>query len=223
MTQLLILEDDMDINNALKIFFEKNGYSVHQAYRCTEATDLLRQITPDILIIDISLPDGSGLQIGKEIVNQYNLPVVFLTARDEESDIINGYEVGCEEYITKPISPVVLEKKIKTILKRRSNENDIMYYKELKIDFDKQRLWKTNEEISLTAKEWKIFHLLAKNKGKIITQEVLLEKIWDVDGNFVDKHAVTVVINRLRKKVETDSAKPEYIKNIFGVGYTFGD
>lgn len=93
----------------------------------------------------------------------------------------------------------------------------------MRIDYDKNRVWCDSEEIKLTAKEWKILSLLSMNKGKIITQEILLEKVWDLEGNFVDKHAVTVTINRLRKKIEKNASEPVYIKNVFGIGYTFGE
>lgn len=223
MIRIQIIEDDVEMNNALKIYFEKAGYIVLQCYNVNEAYKMMQMPQADIIIVDIGLPDGSGLELAGKIKNSKDVPVVFLTARDEENDILKGYAAGCEEYITKPVSPKILQKKIEAILKRSKTIGNVMIYKELQIDYEKRRLWKNGTEIKLTSKEWKILSLMSKNRGKIMTQESLLEKIWDSEGNFVDKHTVAVVISRLRKKIETSTEEPVYIKNIFGIGYIFGE
>lgn len=115
---------------------------------------------------------------------------------------MDGYEAGCQEYVTKPVSPKVLLKKVEVILKR-SGAGNIMEYRDLRIDFDKRNVWNRDREIKLTIKEWKVLSILAASRGNIVTKEMLLEKIWDADNNFVDDHALTVVINRLRKKNRT--------------------
>lgn len=222
MTTLLIIEDDLEMNNALSIFFQKEKYKVYQAFNSLEAEKYLKENDIQIIIADIGLPGESGLNYIHRLLKNRKIPVVFLTAKDEEEDILKGYDAGCEEYITKPISPKILQKKLETILKRSVEEN-ILYYKEIKIDYEKRRVWIRNEEIKLTSKEWKILEILTVNMGKIITRETLLQKIWDIDEIFVDEHVVTVVINRLRKKIEADTKSPVYIKNVFGVGYTFGE
>lgn len=222
MTTLLIIEDDIVMNNALCIYFEKEQYKVYQAFNSIEAEQHIKNNDIDIIVADIGLPGESGLHFVRRLSFNKKIPVVFLTAKDEEEDILEGYDVGCEEYITKPISPKILHKKLETILKRNTEEN-ILFYKEIKIDYEKRRVWIRNEEIKLTSKEWKILEILTVNMGKIITRETLLQKIWDIDENFVDEHVVTVVINRLRKKIEIDTKSPVYIKNVFGVGYTFGE
>ncbi len=223
MIRIQIIEDDVEMNNALKIYFEKAGYIVLQCYNVNEAYKMMQMPQADIIIVDIGLPDGSGLELAGKIKNSKDVPVVFLTARDEENDILKGYAAGCEEYITKPVSPKILQKKIEAILKRSKTIGNVMIYKELQIDYEKRRIWKNGTEIKLTSKEWKILSLMSKNRGKIMTQESLLEKIWDSEGNFVDKHTVAVVISRLRKKIETSTEEPVYIKNIFGIGYIFGE
>lgn len=222
MSSILLLEDDEGLGEALRIYLQKAGYEVRLAGNCRSAENFLTECVPDIVIADIMVTDGSGLEFGKTVIEKSQIPVVFLTAKDDESDILKGYEAGCEEYVTKPLSPRILEKKIATILKRQKDNPNIMCYKKLKIDYDKKRVWH-GEEVHLTSREWKILELLAKNQGKIVTKEVILEQVWDVDENFVDAHAVTVVINRLRKKIEKDMADPVYIRNVFGVGYTFGE
>ncbi len=222
MINLLIVEDDLSLNHALKIYFEKVRYIVFQAITSKEAEQIIEQENIDLIVADIGLPDQSGLVFAEKIRKGRNVPIIFLTAKDEERDILAGYDVGCEEYVTKPISPKILQKKIEAILKRQENDN-ILIYQALKIDYEKRRVWKEEQEINITDREWKILYLLAKNKGTIVTKEILLEKVWDVEGNFVDEHVVSVVINRLRKKIEDSTGEPVYIKNVFGVGYTFGE
>ena len=180
---LLIIEDDLDMNNALKIYFEKEDYKVYQAFNSFEAEKYLKENEIQIIIADIGLPGESGLDFIHRIQKDKKIPVVFLTAKDEEEDILKGYDAGCEEYVTKPISPKVLQKKLDTILKRNV-EKDILNYKEIKIDYKKRRVWIRNEEIKLTSKEWKILEVLTINMGKIITKESLLQKIWDIEENF---------------------------------------
>lgn len=222
MIKILIMEDDVSLNNALKTYFEKADYMVFQAFTCKEAEQIINQKSINMIIADIGMPDQSGLMFAENIRKERNIPIIFLTAKDEEQDILDGYDAGCEEYVTKPISPKVLQKKMEVILKRRENEN-ILFYQALKIDYEKRRIWKNGAEVKVTDREWQILYLLAKNKGKIITKEILLEKVWDIEGNFVDEHVVSVVINRLRKKIEDHAGEPVYIKNVFGVGYTFGE
>lgn len=177
---------------------------------------------PDVIIADIGLPGTSGIDLCKKFLKYKSIPVIFLTAKDDEEDILEGYEAGCQEYVTKPVSPKVLLKKVEVILKRNRSGN-IMEYKDLRIDFDKRKVWNCDKEIKLTIKEWKVLAILAASRGNIVTKEMLLEKIWDADNNFVDDHALTVVINRLRKKIESAPSSPVYVKNVFGVGYTFGE
>lgn len=222
MSTILIIEDDVDMNHALSMYFEKEEYKVYQAFNSAEAEQYIKKNAVDIIVADIALPGESGLEFVRRLSFTQKIPLVFLTAKDEEEDILKGYDAGCEEYITKPVSPKVLQKKLETIL-RRSREKNILSYKEMKIDYEKMRVWVSDKEVKLTAKEWKILEILTVNRGKIITKERLLEKIWDINEDFVDEHVIRVVINRLRKKIESDTSLPVYIKNIFGVGYTFGE
>ena len=219
--RILLVEDDAQMNEALKIFFCKAGYTVLQAYNAKEAEWYLDKET-DVIIADVGLPGTSGIDFCKKLLKYKEIPVIFLTAKDDEEYILEGYEAGCQEYVTKPVSPKVLLKKVEVILKRNRSGN-IMEYKDLRIDFDKRKVWNCDTEIKLTIKEWKVLSILAASRGNIVTKEMLLEKIWDADNNFVDDHALTVVINRLRKKIEPDPSSPVYVKNVFGVGYTFGE
>ena len=217
--RILLVEDDAQTNEALKIFFCKAGYTVLQAYNATEAERCLDK-NPDVIIADIGLPGTSGIDFCKKLLKYKSIPVIFLTAKDDEEDILDGYEAGCQEYVTKPVSPKVL---LVEVILKRSGAGNIMEYRDLRIDFDKRNVWNRDREIKLTIKEWKVLSILAASRGNIVTKEMLLEKIWDADNNFVDDHALTVVINRLRKKIEPDPSSPVYVKNVFGVGYTFGE
>lgn len=223
MIKLLILEDDREMNHALRVYFQRNQYTVYQAFNSMDAERQIKENEIDIMLADIGLPGESGICFIRRLLKRKQIPVIFLTAKDEEEDILAGYDSGCEEYVTKPISPEILQKKLEAVIKRNMRESHILYYKEIELDYEKRRVWMKDEEVKLTVKEWKILEILAANKGKIVTKEMLLQKIWDIDENFVDEHVVTVVINRLRKKIEKDTKTPVYIKNIFGVGYTFGE
>lgn len=223
MVRLMIIEDDRQLNNALKIYFENAGYLVLSARDTAEARRCLMEKSVDLILADIHLPGESGLVFCRQVRKERGIPVVFLTGKDEEEDILEGYEAGCEEYVIKPVSPRVLFKKIEAVLKRNTLPGDVLLYGDLKIDYEKRRVWRREAEIKVTGREWKILDVLSRNKGKIVSKEMLLERVWDREGNFVDDHAIAVTINRLRKKIEEGEGQPVYIKNIFGVGYTFGE
>lgn len=151
-------------------------------------------------------------------------PIVFFTANDTEEDMVKGFESGCDDYIAKPFSLELLKHKINAILRRNTNDNaDVFEYKNMKINYDKMAVSLNDEVVNLTATEFKLLEVLSKNKGQVLTKEILLQKLWDDSGNFVDENTLSVNIRRLRKKIETDSKNPEYIKTVFGVGYTFGE
>lgn len=220
--RILLVEDDEQMRDALGIFFTRAGHTVLQARNAEEGEQGIRK-EPDVVVADIGLPGATGIEFCKKILNYRTIPVIFLTARDEEKDILEGYEAGCQEYVTKPVSPKVLLKKIEVILNRSGGAENILEYRDLRIDFEKGKVWNRNGEIRLTPREWKVLYILAANRGNIVTKDTLLEKIWDADNQFVDSHAVTVVMNRLRKKIEQNPAKPVYVRNVFGIGYTFGE
>lgn len=178
----------------------------------------------DLLLLDINLPDGNGVDFCKEIREKVNFPIVFFTANDTEEDMVKGFESGCDDYIAKPFSVEVLKHKVNAILRRKDTlSKNIFQYKDLKIDFDRMAVLIADKEINLTATEYKLLELLAKNKGRVVTKEILLEKLWDNNGNFVDENTLSVNIRRLRKKLESDTKNPQYIITVFGIGYTFGE
>lgn len=224
MKNILIVEDDKILNKGVSFFLNKEGYNVISAYTKEEGKLAILQNKIDFLLLDVNLPDGCGLDFCKEISDKMDFPVVFLTANDTEEDMIKGFESGCDDYISKPFSVDILKLKINAILKRKGGETkNIFKYKDLKIDFDSRKVYKKEEEIYLTVTEYKLLELLSKNKGRAMTKEIILDKLWDNNGNYVDENTLSVNIRRLRKKIEDDSKYPEYIITIFGIGYILGE
>ena len=224
MKNILIVEDDKILNKGVSFFLNKEGYNVISAYTKEEGKLAILQNKIDFLLLDVNLPDGCGLDFCKEISDKMDFPVVFLTANDTEEDMIKGFESGCDDYISKPFSVDILKLKINAILKRKGKETkNIFKYKDLKIDFDSRKVYKKDKEIYLTVTEYKLLELLSKNKGRAMTKEIILDKLWDNNGNYVDENTLSVNIRRLRKKIEDDSKYPEYIITIFGIGYILGE
>ncbi|MDY2735867.1 response regulator transcription factor [Intestinibacter sp.] len=224
MKNILIVEDDKILNRGVSFALKKEGYNTISVYTKQEAKNAISENHIDFLLLDIGLPDGSGLDLCSEIKNQIDFPVVFFTANDTEEDMIRGFESGCDDYISKPFSIEVLKFKINAILKRSDiKAKKLFVYKELKIDFDSKKVYKRNEEIKLSVTEYKLLELLCKNKGIAMTKEVLLDKLWDYNGNYVDDNTLSVNVRRLRKKIEDDPKNPKYIVTLFGIGYILGE
>lgn len=224
MKKILIIEDDKILNKGVTFALKREGFEVISAYRKEEGKELISSNKIDLLLLDINLPDGNGIDLCREIRDKVDFPIVFFTANDTEEDMIKGFQCGCDDYIAKPFSVELLKHKISAMLRRKeSNNKNIFQHKNLKLDFDRMLASIDDEKVNLTATEYKLIEILARNKGKVITKEVLLEKLWDNNGNFVDENTLSVNIRRLRKKIEMDSKSPEYIVTVFGIGYTFGE
>ena len=224
MKNILIVEDDKMLNKGVAFALQKEGYNVISAYTKQEGKTEIDNNEIDFLLLDIGLPDGNGLDLCREIKNNIDFPIVFFTANDTEEDMIKGFESGCDDYISKPFSVEVLKFKINAILKRSDiNAKKLFIYRYLKIDFDAKRVYKRDKEIKLSATEYKLLEILCKNKGKAMTKEILLDKLWDYNGNFVDENTLSVNIRRLRKKIEDDPKNPTYIITLFGIGYIIGE
>ena len=224
MATILIIEDDRILNRGVSFALKKEGYDILSAYTKLEGKQIILNNKIDFLLLDINLPDGNGIELCREIREKVSFPIVYFTANDTEEDMVKGFESGCDDYIAKPFSVELLKHKISAMLRRNTIvNNNIFEYKDLKIDFDKMAIWIKKKEIALTATEYKLLELLVRNKGKVLTKEMLLEKLWDNSGNFVDENTLSVNIRRLRKKIEIDSKKPEYVVTVFGIGYIFGE
>ena len=226
MMKILIVEDNDTILKGLMYSLETEGFNVVSKMNAKEALEEINNNIYDLIILDISLPDGNGFSICEFIKKNYDIPVIFLTARDEESNIVLGLDIGADDYITKPFRIRELISRINTVIRRykRQEENtNIIKVRDITIDIDKAKVCKKTEEIVLTALEYRILLMLFNNQNRIITREQILDKIWDIAGNFVNDNTLTVYIKRIREKIEDDPGNPKIIKTIRGIGYKVGD
>lgn len=218
---IFLLEDDEAIGIGLTYSLENEGYNVTLAKSLQEAEKIIDEKEFSLYILDLTLPDGSGYDVCKRIKAKGDLPVIFLTAYDDEVNVIMGFELGADDYISKPFRVKELMLRIKSVMRRYSNETSdgIIKINNLKINTNEAKVYKNNEEIILTAMEYRLLLILLSNRGKVLSRTALLENIWDVAGDFVEDNTLTVYIKRLRDKIEEDPAKPEFIKTVRGLGY----
>lgn len=219
MIKVGLIEDDRLLNESLALLLEKEGYQIYKGYSVADGLKLLNNGL-DLLILDVTLPDGLGFSI---IERAKAVPVIFLTARDEEADMIRAYERGCEDYIVKPFSAEILKRRIQVVLRRNVSDGDVLEYQGLRIDYAKKIVSAGQEKLKLTSREYKLLEYLSRNMGQILSKEMILGKVWDIDGNFVGDNTVSVTINRLKKKLGKTAEGMEYIRNVFGMGYVFGE
>ncbi len=222
MKQILIVEDDSFLNKMLAYNLTADGYGVTSALNARTAADAIRQREFNLVLLDINLPDGNGFELCKLIKPQHpDTIVIFLTANDQESDQIRGYEVGAVDYITKPFVIGALQRKIKAMfamLEHHKPAKDIYDDGRLFLDFSEQTASLNGKPLTLSPMEYKMLNLFRKNPRQVLTRGQLLEKLWDIDERFVDEHTLTTSISRIRSKIESDGGAP-YIKTVYGMGY----
>lgn len=218
---LFLLEDDYAIATGLCYSLENEGYSVTHASGVKQAIDIISKEKFSLYILDLTLPDGSGYDVCKEIKKQGDLPVIFLTAYDDEVNVVMGFEFGADDYISKPFRLKELLVRIKSVLRRYNNEtaDGVIKFKDLTVNTNEAKVYKNGEEIILTAMEYRLLLILLNNRGKVLSRTQLLENIWDVDGDFVEDNTLTVYIKRLRDKIEEEPNRPLIIKTVRGLGY----
>lgn len=218
MQKIMVVEDDRKLNRALGYALEKEGYGVVSAFGIEEAKAVYLQGGVEMVLLDVNLPDGEGFEFCRWVKGQAAVPVLFLTARDLEEDALNGYELGAEDYVTKPFSMKILLKKIDVILKRKGTDGYLCFDDGfLKADFETAKTEVGGQECVLTPTEFRLLKQFVTNRGQLLTYEVLLERLWDSNGQFVDRHTLAVNVNRLRKKIEDEEHR--YISNVYGMGY----
>ena len=210
--KILLVEDNETIAKALKYALEQENYKVTCAENVKESLQSLNEEIA-LIILDVSLPDGNGFELYEKIIKKLNIPTIFLTAKDEENDIIKGLELGAEDYITKPFSAKELMVRMKKILLRQK-KNTILKVQDISFDIDKMVVYKNEEKLELTSLELKILHMLFLNMNKVVTRNDIIEKIWEWTGNDVNDNTVTVYLKRIREKLQTD-----IIITIKGIGY----
>ena len=198
MANIFLLEDDKILSKGISIALKKDEHTITAVYGYLEALKQYQKQKYDLFLLDINLPDGSGLEFCKKIRETAETPVLFLTANDTEEDMLGGFSAGCDDYISKPFPIEVLRKKVLAILKRTLGEKNRIKYKNLEVDTDKCLVLMNGQETHLTSTEYKLLLYLMGNKGRVVTKAMLLEQLWDIDGNFVDDNTVRVNIKRLR-------------------------
>lgn len=218
---IFLLEDDSAIAMGLTYSLENEGYSVSHAKSVKEAMKLIDEKSFALYILDLTLPDGSGYDVCKKIKARGDLPVIFLTAYDDEVNVVMGFELGADDYISKPFRVKELLVRIKSVLRRYSKDSSdgLVKIKNLTINTNEAKVYKDGKEIVLTAMEYRLLLILLNNRGKVLSRNQLLENIWDVAGDFVEDNTLTVYIKRLRDKIEEEPTKPEFIKTVRGLGY----
>ena len=220
MAKLLLVEDNNAIIMGLDFLFKEEGYNFDVARTCNEADKLITKNKYDIVLLDVFLPDGNGFEICKKIKKEFNTPVIFLTAKDEEKDIVYGFDIGADDYVIKPFRNRELISRINNVL-RRNNKGKQIKYKDITIDVDSGRVYKNEQEVLLTKLEYTILLCLFQNQNIFISREKLLNDIWDAAGNFVEDNTLTVYIKRIREKIGDSNGN--IIKTIRGMGYRVGD
>lgn len=221
MKEILIVEDDKTISLGLEYYLTQEGFGVDIASTCREALARLQIQNYDILLLDCGLPDGSGFDLFQEIRKISTVPIIFLTAIDDEVSIVMGLDMGADDYITKPFKARELLSRIKNVLRRSNSKNasNVIHIKNLTIDTLQAKVLKNGVDVMLTALEYKILLILAFNPNRVFTREEILADIWDVNEEYVNDNTLTVYIKRLREKIEDDKDHPQIIQTVRGIGY----
>ncbi len=222
MSKIFFVEDDLSLISGLSFALKKQGYEVDNARTIDEAEKLWQNNKYDLAILDVSLPDGSGYQLCEKIRLNSKIPIIFLTAADEETDIIMGLDMGADDYITKPFKLAVFLSKVNAII-RRSNDfnqkNTVLNSNGISVNLLNGDVTKNGETLNLTSGEYKLLCLFMENPNIILSQEQILGKLWDSNNDFIDNSTLTVYIRRLRKKVEDDPSNPTNIVTVRRMGY----
>ena len=218
--QILLVEDNETLAKGLIYSLEQNKYNVIHKMNVKETSNYLENNKPDLIILDVSLPDGDGFRLYSNLIKKKKIATIFLTAKDEEDDVVKGLELGADDYIIKPFRNRELISRIKSVLRRyyhdEINENQIKC-RDVIIDSNKAVVYKAGKEIIFTSLEYKILYMLISNKNILVTREQILDKIWDVAGNFVNDNTLTVYIKRIRNKLDDKEGK--FIQTVRGIGY----
>lgn len=213
--KILLVEDNEMIVKGLVYSLSKEGFETNIAYNAQEAESKIESNVYDIIILDVMLPDGNGFELCKHIKENKDIPIIFLTAKDDEKDVVNGFNIGADDYVIKPFRTMELISRIYNVLRRYNKDKNVIEIGQVRIDLEANRVYVDNKEVEFTALEYKILVLLYTNAGKTVTREKILDKIWDVAGNFVNDNTLTVYVKRIRDKL----GKSDVIKTIKGIGY----
>ena len=222
MSNVLLLEDDLSLINGLTFAFEKQGFELVVARTLKEADSLWTDGKYDLLVLDVSLPDGTGFEFCKKVRQVSKVPIIFLTAADEEMNIIMGLDIGGDDYITKPFKLGVLVSRVNALLRRTKDFGSADTQLEsngMKVLLLQGQAFKNGKRLDLTAAEYKLLCLFMRNPDMVLTKEQILDKLWDCDGNYIDSSTLTVYMRRLRMKIEDNPSEPQMLLTVLGMGY----
>ncbi len=222
MNSILLLEDDLSLINGLSFAFKKQGFGLDIARTLKEADALWVDGKYDLLVLDVSLPDGSGFEFCKKVRQVSKVPIIFLTASDEEMNIIMGLDMGGDDYITKPFKLGVLVSRINALLRRAKDFNATdteLHSNGIKVLLLQGEVFKNGELLDLTAAEYKLLCLFMQNPNVVLSKEQILDKLWDCEGNYIDSSTLTVYMRRLRMKVEDNPSEPQMLLTVRRMGY----
>ncbi len=222
MSKILLLEDDLSLINGLSFAFRKQGFELAVVRTLKEANELWGEGKYDLLVLDVSLPDGTGYEFCKKVRQVSKVPIIFLTASDEEMNIIMGLDIGGDDYITKPFKLGVLVSRINALLRRAKDFNSTdteLQSNGIKVLLLQGQVFKNEKLIDLTAAEYKLLCLFMKNPNVVLTKEQILDKLWDCEGNYIDSSTLTVYMRRLRMKIEDNPSEPQMLLTVRRMGY----
>lgn len=223
MTKILLVEDDGQIAAYLGELLRAEGFDTQIAGSKKEASECLLVQAFDLVLLDVSLPDGNGFSICAEIKREYEIPVIFLTASGDEYSVVAGLDMGADDYIAKPFRPRELISRIRSVLRRCKKEQRILSCGDLKVNVSSATVTKGEKELFLSALEYRLLLILLQNKGQILTRNQLLEEIWDASGEYVNDNTLSVYMKRLREKIEKNPQSPRLLHTIRGIGYRMED
>lgn len=220
--KIMIVEDDKALSNGIALALQATDVEIIQCHDIKSSKTRLASLGLDLIILDINLPDGSGLNLLLEVKKDHTIPIIMLTANDMETDIVTGLEMGADDYITKPFSLAILRARVNTQLRRHINSNTNIFRQDgFVFDFDKMQFHRGSQSINLSKTEQRLLRILVENKGITLERGTLLDRIWTDGSEYVDENALSVTIKRLRDKLEDKASQPRYIKTIYGIGYVW--
>lgn len=223
--RILVADDEERIVRFIRLNLEQDGFQVVEAFSGKQAMEKLRQILPDLILLDVMLPDLDGFEVLRMVRENHDVPIIMLTAKTEEDDRVRGLELGADDYVTKPFSPRELVSRVRAVLRRtegREAQGVIQVDDRLKIDFDRREVWVEGELVKLRPTEYRLLYHLVQNAGWVATHDQILAKVWGYEYRD-EPHYVRLYVNYLREKLEKDPANPKYILTERGVGYRFVD
>lgn len=219
--KLLIIEDDKKLNDGIRLALRSDDYQFEQCRLLSEARKSLRESPKDVILLDVNLPDGNGIDFLREIRQTSQVPIILITVNNMELDIVTGLEAGANDYITKPFSLMVLRARVAVWLRNLPQRSGVFTQGIYQFDFEKMIFFKNRQPVELSKTEQRLLRLLCENQGATLKRSYLIDEVWQGETEFVDEHALTVTMKRLRDKLEPASGQPTYIKTVYGIGYTW--